>query len=51
MDCEDLIGSLQETLISLDESLAANDVNSAIRKTHECMVKIKTYKDFNATAI
>ena len=45
MDVNSLLDSLLETLTGIDESLIANDLNTALRKTHECMVNIKKWKE------
>ncbi len=45
MDLDNLLSSLMESLVAIDEHLAASDVNSALKKTHECMAKIKSYKE------
>jgi len=47
INAESLLDELLESLILIDENLAANDVNSALKKTHECMAKIKSHKEIS----
>lgn len=42
---EEFLNSLEEKLNSIDASLAINDQNSALKKTHESIAMIKHYKD------
>jgi hypothetical protein len=43
MDAEQLLRELLDALIQVDEYHVKNDTNSMIKKTHECIAKIKVY--------
>lgn len=45
MDADELIENINTMLVSIDQCLSVNDVNGAIKKTHECMLKINGYKE------
>ena len=45
----ELIDFLMESLVLMDKSLEKNDVNSAIKKVHECIAQIKIFKENQIT--
>jgi len=45
MDAIQLLDEIFEALVQMDECFANNDTNNALKKTHECMAKIKSYKE------
>lgn len=41
----EMLDCIASALLEIDKSFAVNDVNTATRKTHECMLLVKSYKD------
>ncbi len=42
---KDMLDAVNAVLIQIDECFAANDTNTALKKTHEAISLVKAYKD------
>lgn len=45
VEAGEMLDTLNDILLLIDESLSANDTNKATTKTHEGLSKIKLYKE------
>lgn len=41
----EILDCITDALLQIDEAFANNDINTATKKTHECMLLVKGYKD------